>query len=81
MIDDQVYIRSTQLGKLVSFDFQCLGSPHEFDSGVPLRIGSTHGLKYHLIRDSEQEKAATKSYKSATFQSFHTDGNDLIFII
>lgn len=42
MIEDQVDIRIAELGKLMSFGFQCLGPPCEFDSGVPVRIRATH---------------------------------------
>lgn len=80
MIDEKVDIRIAELGKLISFGFQCLGSPYEFDSGVPVGIRATHGSKYHLVRELETTKVATKFFKLETLQNFDTDEKALIFI-
>jgi hypothetical protein len=42
---NSVHDRFAELGKLISFGFQCLGSPYEFDSGVPVGIRATHGFQ------------------------------------
>jgi hypothetical protein len=69
MIDEKVDIRIAELGKLISFGFQCLGSPYEFDSGVPVGIRATHGFQISFskgARSGDENFLSWKRYKILT---------------